>query len=736
MKKSKARMKQKIALILFTMGVLTIFFGNFVQIYSEPLMVDGNDDDNALKNLKTSYFNLTMNPIKIIGNATGVGAHNWTWANNTNWCDWDPVNNMFLIENLTIDGQNTYSCIEIANSDVLFKIKNCTLFNSNGATGEAGIKLIRTINGTIAENNISFNNIGINLYENNAFNTIEKNQISNNTAYGVLILNSTGGNILNYFYQNIFSGNAIHAYDNGTDYGMGIYNVWGANYTTFLKIGNYWDNYSGSDANDDGIGDTYHPIHGSGYAYDVMPICRDGYNGGKIFIDDSGVESHVTWEWASTLEWCDGQGIYGDPYLIQDLVINGTSSKSCIKIKNSEAIFKIQNCTLFNAPSGTDEAAILMENVINAKLMDNNCSINGRYGILLKSCNDTLITGNILDDNGGPGFSDAGLSIEISSALTDSNNITVVNNKARGNRNGVLIQGSNHIISNNIAYNNTNFGIEAGGIDHDIINNTAVDNEFGFYFLAAHNSTIENNTASENSIYGMALISSDNNVINNNNASDNVYSLSHATYATGLYLSSSNNNTVTNNIASDNSKGGIIVENGNNNTVENNTLNYNGGFGLYISESNYTWIERNDLINNTNYGMLMISSTYNDVFRNNASLNLDSGMVLFYCDWNIYMNNTVNNNSNYGFHLEDSNNNNITGNTIVGNGLRCIYAHNCYIGNSYSFNGPCTPLIENDPLPPDDPNGGSNPPIPGYDLLILIGAISVISMIYIKKQRK
>jgi hypothetical protein len=41
-------------------------------------------------------------------------------------------------------------------------------------------------------------------------------------------------------------------------------------------IGNFWDNYTGSDPDDDGIGNTPHLIPGDGGAQDNKPICDDG----------------------------------------------------------------------------------------------------------------------------------------------------------------------------------------------------------------------------------------------------------------------------------------------------------------------------------------------------------------------------------------------------------------------------------------------------------------------------
>ncbi|GAH46081.1 unnamed protein product, partial [marine sediment metagenome] len=69
----------------------------------------------------------------------------------------------------------------------------------------------------------------------------------------------------NLVYFNNFSGNGLHAYDDG------LYNRWDNG-----SHGNYWDNYTGSDEDENGIGDTPYNITGSALNKDHYPI---------IFID-------------------------------------------------------------------------------------------------------------------------------------------------------------------------------------------------------------------------------------------------------------------------------------------------------------------------------------------------------------------------------------------------------------------------------------------------------------------
>ncbi len=56
-----------------------------------------------------------------------------------------------------------------------------------------------------------------------------------------------------------------------------------SNFWNNSLIGNYWDNYTGIDANDDGIGDTPHSIVGSAMVFDYLPIWDDGDDLGPSF---------------------------------------------------------------------------------------------------------------------------------------------------------------------------------------------------------------------------------------------------------------------------------------------------------------------------------------------------------------------------------------------------------------------------------------------------------------------
>ena len=110
-----------------------------------------------------------------------------------------------------------------------------------------GIYLGNSIGNSVSDNTISNNTYGILLYEGNSNNIISGNTVSDN-YYGMYIYYSSGNTI----HHNNFINNYIHMYSPGSS------NTW----NSINLVGNYWDDYTGIDADGDGIGDTSLPHQG------------------------------------------------------------------------------------------------------------------------------------------------------------------------------------------------------------------------------------------------------------------------------------------------------------------------------------------------------------------------------------------------------------------------------------------------------------------------------------------
>jgi len=163
-----------------------------------------------------------------------------------------------------------------------------------------------------------------------------------------------------------------------------------------------------------------------------------------------------------------GNGIQGDPYFIENYVIDG-ASVNCIDIRNTDAHFIIRNCTVFNGLNG-----IYLENVSNAEVRNNTIHDNVRVsgnnegnGIFLNaSDSNTLIENNIYNNTGGAGlYSGNGVRLKESDNNTIINNVIYNNTGGSGwmSGNGIMFEFNNQ---DNTAISNTIYGNTGGSGDY------------------------------------------------------------------------------------------------------------------------------------------------------------------------------------------------------------------------------------------------------------------------------
>jgi len=207
------------------------------------------------------------------------------------------------IENNTVNSrplvylENTSDCtIMNAGQIILVKCSNVTAQNLNLSNASIGIELWETTNSKILDNEISNNRVGIylwdsstnimatnnilnnycgiNMYHSNN-NTLMKNNITSSKRFAIQLFNSSN----NLIYLNNFIG--------VTDiYCVGV-NIWNStspityvyNDNIYINyMGNYWDSYSGSDTDGDGIGDKPYEIIENHYAKDIYPLMQTWEN--------------------------------------------------------------------------------------------------------------------------------------------------------------------------------------------------------------------------------------------------------------------------------------------------------------------------------------------------------------------------------------------------------------------------------------------------------------------------
>ncbi|NVM46118.1 MAG: right-handed parallel beta-helix repeat-containing protein [Candidatus Lokiarchaeota archaeon] len=278
---------------------------------------------------------------------------------------------------------------------------------------------------------------------------------------------------------------------------------------------------------------------------------------------------------------CTGSGTYSDPYVIEDLVIDGGSSGNSILIENSNVYFKIENCTLYNTEWGSD-AGIGLLNVNNSQLIGNDCSYS-QVGIVL---------GDVLDYSGG------------------CYNNTITGNIVNNNRGGMyLFDSYNNTISSNTANNNTWSGI---------------------YLVGSNYTVVSGNTMKDNKMCGINIGGGHNNVI----VSGNIIS---ENYMQGLWMDESFNNTISGNIIDNNNFSGICLIDSNYNVISGNTANNNNECGIVLFYSNYNTISGNTA-NNNKYGIILYNNGYN-IVSGNTLIGNDECIVELNCQGNVIQDN-------------------------------------------------------------------------------------------------
>ena len=279
------------------------------------------------------------------------------------------------------------------------------------------------------------------------------------------------------------------------------------------------------------------------YSNEINPLDNEKYfklnkadhwilTGSPIYIDDN--DPARNWAiTAATNDWCSGSGTWNDPYIIENVTIDGLSSWMEIRILNSEVYFILRNNTFFNGNTG-----IFLENVENGLITNNTVSYNSYQGIslivgqnitiseniveynfrglsLTSSSNNNFIRNNSFSFNGDPsGDNYAGI------VIIDSNRNIIQENEVFSNENGGIFTDSdstyNEILGNNI-YGNE-YGIQlSGNGNNQILGNNITNHDSGIYFeLSSNYNNVSKNFIVNNTFYGVILDSNQNYIYFNN----------------------------------------------------------------------------------------------------------------------------------------------------------------------------------------------------------------------------
>jgi parallel beta-helix repeat protein len=311
---------------------------------------------------------------------------------------------------------------------------------------------------------IWFNNISTNVQNGIYFSgvnssTIKTNNISSNSQNGTLISGGTG----NIIYDNFFSGNTDHSYDDGTNSwntsrvlqtDITLYNILDGPYLG----GNFWDDYTGTDSDNDGLGDTVYSIPG-GSNTDSYPLTVANISCGPV---------HHSFNLSSSLNTTGNCfTVTNNEDLIIDCLgysIRGNDSDFGFNISGRTNVV-IRNCLISNFSTGlylNDANGSTFENntfsanteginstlSINNNFSSNTFGSNTYYGIYLSDSNSSTFDSNTIITNN---------SQAIYLTSSDSNNLS--SNIIRNNDVGIAIFSSNsNTIYNNYFANTNNSG--------------------------------------------------------------------------------------------------------------------------------------------------------------------------------------------------------------------------------------------------------------------------------------
>lgn len=154
--------KKQLSFVIGAILLITTFtMGSFFTNNYDSMAINADKSVNTQITIIPEDSYTSTNPIVIDGDATGIGANNWTWAASQAWCSGSGTSgDPYIISDISIDADDSGNCIYIKDSlTANFTIQDCKFINSD--KNAAGIKLERVKNGNIINNTITDNYYGI-----------------------------------------------------------------------------------------------------------------------------------------------------------------------------------------------------------------------------------------------------------------------------------------------------------------------------------------------------------------------------------------------------------------------------------------------------------------------------------------------------------------------------------------------------------------------------------------------
>lgn len=233
-----------------------------------------------------SSSDVTISGFHIVGGPSGMDMYQEVGLYLEGVQNCSLINNTLMLNDAGIDLNNSQrnllenNVISLGKSGIsLSKSNENMLLNNAVMTNGEGIWMENSTNNTLMNNTVDSNDIGL-VLDTSGMNILEHNLISRNNN-GVILSNMAESNVLanNSLYMN-----DLGMYLNGSSNNMIFLNKFfnflnaldeGKNSWNSSSAGNTWNDYNGTDADGNGIGDTPYVVNQTTGSIDYMPLVHN-----------------------------------------------------------------------------------------------------------------------------------------------------------------------------------------------------------------------------------------------------------------------------------------------------------------------------------------------------------------------------------------------------------------------------------------------------------------------------